>query len=322
MWEAVRAPSVRYWQHRADTPYVVVRRGAPVNGPMEGFILFARRRSRHLLGEGLAAVLLLVGLSVAAALTPAAPVAAAGDHAALAASTSRTPTGSPTPTVTPTPSATPAETLPRPTHSRRLRIYFGGDSVAWDVGSPFARMAAATGVMTCRVDAVVSSRIVTDFQTNWPARMRQVMRSTHPKAVVFMIGTNEGGWSLTVNGRYLDFWSDAWRDYYRHRVRKMLDIMFKGGARRVYWVGMPKMGPNAHSGMNEQMMRINNCVKKEIAARPAARFIDSWSILCTKSGAYVDAWRAGDDMHLSPSGGKRLAPYVMKAVKKDWLPRQ
>jgi hypothetical protein len=214
------------------------------------------------------------------------------------------------------------ETLPRPTHGNPLKIYFGGDSMAYDPGAPFAQIAAATGVMRCRVDSVISSRIVTDFKTNWPARMRQAMAAQHPKAVLFMVGANEGGWSLTVNGKYLDFWTKEWRAYYRHRVDLMMDIMFKGGAKRVYWVGMPMMGPAAYSGMNNQMIRLNNCVKKEVEVHPGARYIDSWSILCTKSGAYVDAWRYTDDVHLSTSGGKRLAAYIMRAVKKDWLPPQ
>lgn len=219
-------------------------------------------------------------------------------------------------------SAPRAETLPRPANGSQLKIYFGGDSMAYDPGAPFAQMAAATGVMRCKVDSVISSRIVTDFETNWPARMRQVMSAQHPRAVIFMMGANEGGWSLTVNGKLLDFWSKEWRAYYRHRIDLMMDIMFKGGAQRVYWVGMPMMGPAAYSGMNNQMIRLNNCVKKEVAAHPGARYVDSWAILLNRSGAYVDAWRYTDDVHLSPAGGKRLATYVMKAVKKDWLPPQ
>jgi hypothetical protein len=220
------------------------------------------------------------------------------------------------------PSTLRADTLPRPTSGSQLKIYFGGDSMAYDPGAPFAQMAAATGVMRCKVDSVISSRIVTDFKTNWPARMRQVMSAQRPKAVIFMVGANEGGWSLTVNGEFLDFWSKEWRAYYRHRVDLMMDIMFKGGAQRVYWVGMPMMGPGAYSGMNNQMIRLNNCVKKEVAAHPGARYVDSWAILTDSSGDYVDAWRYTDDVHLSPAGGKRLATYVMKAVKKDWLPPQ
>jgi hypothetical protein len=212
--------------------------------------------------------------------------------------------------------------LQRPTHGSRLKIYFGGDSMAYDPGAPFAQMAAATGVMRVKVDSVISSRIVTDFQTPWPARLRQVMKVQRPKAVIFMVGANEGGWSVTVKGKYLDFWSSGWRAYYRQRVDLMMDIMFKGGAKRIYWVGMPMMGPGAFSGMNNQMIRLNNCVKKEVALHPGARYIDSWAILATKSGAYVDSWRYTDDVHLSTSGGKRLAKYVMAAVKKDWLPPQ
>jgi hypothetical protein len=63
------------------------------------------------------------------------------------------------------PSRAEEEALPRPTHGSQLKVYFGGDSMAYDPGAPFAQMAAATGVMRMKVDSASSSRIVTDFQT-------------------------------------------------------------------------------------------------------------------------------------------------------------
>jgi len=226
---------------------------------------------------------------------------------------------SPSPTLSPSPSTSPSAALPRPTKSKPLRIWFGGDSLAGAPGIGFVSLARATGVMRARNEYTVSSRIVESHNFDWPARMRQVMRSQRPRAVVFMMGGNEGGYSVVVNGTFLDFWRSGWRSYYRSRVRLMLTIMLKGGAQRVYWVGMPMMGPQAYAGANAQMRRINTIVRQELKRYPKARYIDAWSIL-TRRGAYVAGWRAGDGIHLSPSGGRRLAGAVLKAVKKDWLP--
>lgn len=224
-------------------------------------------------------------------------------------------------TGTPSPSPSADKPLPRPTRSRPLRVWFGGDSLAGAPGMAFVSLARATRVMRARSEYRVSSRIVESHNYDWPARMRRVMRSQRPRAVVFMMGGNEGGYSVVVNGRYLDFWRSGWKAYYKKRVRLMLNIMFKGGAKRVYWVGLPMMGPQAYSGINNQMRRINTIVKQELRKHPSARYVDAWRVL-TRNGRYVSSWRAGDGIHLSPSGGRRLASAVMKAIKKDWLPKK
>jgi hypothetical protein len=251
----------------------------------------------------------LLAILVVVLVTIVAPVAA---HAT-------TSSPAPTPTSSPSPSPSPSAALPRPTKGKPLRIWFGGDSLAGAPGIAFVTLARGTRVMRARSEYRVSSRIVESHNYDWPARMRQVMRTQRPRAVVFMMGGNEGGYSVVVNGRYLDFWRSGWRTYYRSRVRLMLNIMRKGGARRVYWVGMPMMGPQAYSGANAQMRRINAIVRQELKRHPGARYIDAWSILARR-GRYVSGWRAGDGIHLSPSGGRRLAGAVLKAVKKDWLP--
>lgn len=231
---------------------------------------------------------------------------------------------SPSPTLSPSPtSASPlASGLPRPTAARPLRIWFGGDSLSGVPGIEFAPMAKATGVMRCTVDYRVSSRIVNDLTFDWPAHMRQVMAAQRPQAVVFMMGANEGGCSVTVNGVYLDFWRSGWRAYYRSRIARMVAIMVQGGAKRVYWVGMPQMGPAAYPGMSDQMLRIDAIVKQELKLHPQCRYIDAWKALSSATGAYVDAYRGGDDIHLSPAGGKRLASAVMAVIEKEWLPPQ
>jgi len=263
-------------------------------------------------GSRLAAGLVLwaVLLAVIGAWSPAAAFAAS-------------PSASPSPSATPSPAPSPKPpALTRPTARKPLRVWFGGDSLSGVPGIQFARLATATRVMRCSVDYQVSSRLISDLTFNWPAHMGQVMSARHPQAVVFMMGANEGGFSVTVNGKYLDFWRAGWRSYYRTRIARMVAIMVRGGAKRIFWVGMPMMGPRAFSGMNNQMRRINAIARQELKLHPSCRFIDAWKILSTSRGAYVDAYRGGDDIHLSPAGGKRLAAAVLAAIKKEWLPAQ
>jgi len=270
------------------------------------------------LAAPLAIGLLFLTGAVALATSPS-PTPSPTQEPLIPLPSSPSPSASPSHSASPSPKP-PAAALPRPTAAHPLKIWFGGDSLSGVPGIAFAPMAQATGVMHCTVDYQVSSRIVNDLVLNWPAHMRLVMAAQHPKAVVFMIGANEGGFSATVNGSVVDFWSPGWRAYYRSRIAKMVAIMVSGGARRVYWVGMPEMGPAAYSGMNAQMLRINAIVKQELKLHSRCRYVDAWKILSTAAGGYVAAYRGGDGIHLSPAGGKRLASAIMRIVRKEWLP--
>ena len=92
--------------------------------------------------------------------------------------------------------------LPRPTAGRPLKIYFGGDSMAGYPVVELSKLAAATKVMQVTGDSVVSSRLCDNAKVNWPARLRARLAAAHRNVVVFMIGANDAGASITVNGTF------------------------------------------------------------------------------------------------------------------------
>jgi len=223
--------------------------------------------------------------------------------------------------VSPSPAGTLAP-LPRPTKSRPLKIYFGGDSLAGYPCLEFGKLAAASGVMRLKADYVVSSRLCYNVPINWPARLNAQLRLYHPAAVVFMIGANDGGAAITVDGKVYGFWTDAWFTAFRKRVGGMMDAMLHNGVKRIYWVGMPIMKAGDYPS-SDQMRRLNAAYRAEAKLRPAARYIDIWRLLATSAGQWDPRWRASwDPAHLNPAGARRVAVKVMTAIKNDWLPPQ
>jgi hypothetical protein len=213
--------------------------------------------------------------------------------------------------------------LPRPTAAHPLKIYFGGDSMAGYPVLELGKLAAATKVMTVSGDSVVSSRLCNDPKNNWPARLRSRLAAVHRNVVVFMIGANDGGSSITVNGTVYGFWSKGWVTAFHKIVGGMMDDAVKAGVDRIYWIGMPIM-KTGHQPSSDQMKRLNFAFRKEASLRPAhVRYIDIWRLLATKKGDWDPRWRASwDPTHLNTAGAHRIAVKVMAAIKRDWLPPQ
>ena len=93
--------------------------------------------------------------------------------------------------------------------------------------------------------------------------------------------------------------------------------MLKGGARRVYWVGMPIMG---EGWRNSRMRLINKIFQKQSEKRPGAEYIDIWDLYATSDGSFDASLRLSDQVHFTGDGQALLAEQVYKAIKADWLP--
>jgi hypothetical protein len=214
--------------------------------------------------------------------------------------------------------------LPRPTTTHRLKIYFGGDSLAGYPVLELGKLAAASKVMNMTGDYVVSSRLCYNVPINWRARFRAKIAAQHPGAVVFLIGANDGGAPIKVNGTVYQFWSKSWVTAFRKIVGGMMDDAIKAGVQRFYWVGMPIMKSGTYPS-SDQMKRLNFTFRYEAGVHSVnVKYIDIWSLLATKDGQYDPRWRAswGSGAHFNTAGAHRIAVEVMAAIKNDWLPVQ
>jgi hypothetical protein len=213
--------------------------------------------------------------------------------------------------------------LPRPTAAHPLKIYFGGDSLAGYPVRELGKLASARGDMKVAEDSYTSSRLCNNTPINWPARLRAKLAAVHQNVVVFMIGANDGGTAIVVNGKVLGFWTTKWVVAFHKIVGGMMDDALKAGADRIYWIGMPIMKAG-HQPSSDQMKRLNFAFRKEASLRSAhVRYIDIWTLLATKDGQWDPRWRASwDPTHLNTAGAQRIAVKVMAAIKRDWLPSQ
>ena len=194
-------------------------------------------------------------------------------------------------------------------------MYFGGDSLSGMPGVMFAQRAQRTGLMKVTVDYQTSSRLTVPDPVDWPARLQAQLGSRRYDAAAFMIGINDTGMPMVAGGSSTMYPSKAWLREYRDRVEELARVMLKGGAGRVYWVGLPVMPQH---GQTAAVKDLNEIFKEVAAGHPDVVYVDTFPVLATKSGGFDPSVRSGDGVHFTNEGATLLGDSVWTAMQKDW----
>ena len=268
-----------------------------------------KQRARRRLLALLVAVLVIAVIAIAVVVVFRGG-GGSGDAGAAGGSKRRRATGpSPKPTVPPPKVWVASKTDP-------VRVWVGGDSMGGELGwalepvlkdskvfKPITFYKESTGI--CRYDFF-----------DWGKQIDTVMRTAKPQAAVIMIGTNDTQ-SVNQDGKWISYGDPEWKRIYEKRVGDIIDTMLKGGAKRVYWVGMPIMG---EGWRNSRMKLINKIFQKQAEKRPGAEYIDIWDLFTKSDGSFDPSLRLSDQVHFTGEGQALLADAVYKAIKADWLP--
>ncbi len=237
------------------------------------------------------------------------PAGAAGQSGGSSAAVAGSPLPRPTPTTPPPEVWVASKTDP-------VRVWVGGDSMGGELGWALEPvLKGSTGFRPITYYKESSGICRYDF-FDWQRQMETVSTSAKPDAVVLMMGTNDTQ-SVWRDDEWIDYGTMEWKQVYEDRVGDIIDTMLEGGARRVYWVGMPIMG---ESWRNSRMRLINKVFRKQCEKRPGATYIDIWDMYTTSGGDFDASLRLADQVHFTVEGQELLADEVYKAIKADWAP--
>ena len=271
------------------------------------------RRRRQQRGRRRLLALLVVVLVIAVIAVAAVVVFRGGDDGAAGASGDKTAAGasspSPKPTVPPPKVWVASKTDP-------VRVWVGGDSMGGELGWALEPVLQDSKVFKSITFYKESTGICRYDFFDWGKQIDTVMETAKPQAAVIMMGTNDTQ-SVNQNGKWIAYGDMDWKRIYEKRVGDIIDTMLKGGARRVYWVGMPIMG---ESWRNSRMRLINKIFQKQAEKRPGAEYVDIWDLYTNSDGSFDASLRLTDQVHFTADGQAMLAKAVYKAIKADWLP--
>lgn len=279
-----------------------------------------RRRHRHEIVAGVVAVALAVGAALV--LTDTVRLPSADDKPAVAENRSSTRPSSDLVQTSPSSadSAPPrALTLAAP-----LKLWIGGDSLAWAPGISLGQLTGKTGVVQPYLDSRTSSGLTSPSFYDWKRHGAEEMAAVDPDAVIFTVGANDTG-IVQQNPRTLDG-QPAWKAKWRDLVGSMMDLFIGGSrGRHVYWVGAPVMSGSSYT---EKVRQLDDIAREEASKRSLVTYVDGYQLFSDAAGRYASSLpddtgkrilvRAGDGIHFTGDGGDRLAAVLYRALDAYW----
>ena len=215
-------------------------------------------------------------------------------------------------TAVPTPAA-----LRTPSASAPLRMGAYGESVGGGLLLGLKLLTADREDVKIQRFAKPATGLTRPDYFDWPAFLKkEIDRRVHPfEAVVLMFGGNDAQ-DVKVDGEQLTFGTAAWKAMYASRVGAVMDMYLRRGVRRIYWVGMPRMGP---AGFGKRMQVLNAIYRQEAARRaPRAEYVDAWTLVDAPASTYQAKYRQPDGVHLNGEGGLKAAAAVLAVVAREW----
>ena len=168
-----------------------------------------------------------------------------------------------------------------------------------------------------------SSGLVRDDFYNWPKSIAELLAGTeHIDLAIMMIGSNDRQ-ALRDGAVDVEPLSPRWRELYAARV-EALAAQFRDRGIKLIWVGMPSMKNERYAS---ELAELNEIFRTR-AAKAGAVYIDIWEAFLNDGGKYdasgpdvngeIARLRAGDGIHFTKAGARKLAHFVEAEVKRGF----
>src|SRR5205814_8615933 len=126
--------------------------------------------------------------------------------------------------------------------------------------------------------------------------------------------------------RTYEFHSDEWAAYYEKRIDATI-VALKSAGVPVFWVGLPSIhGPKSTS----DMQYLNDLYRARVE-KAGLNYVDVWDGFVDETGNFsaqgpdfegqIRRLRAGDGVHFTKAGARKLAQYVEREIRRVMLAR-
>lgn len=195
-----------------------------------------------------------------------------------------------------------------------------GDSLMKSVAREFRKACSAKHMKSETFTSIGSGLARLDL-LDWDAQIKKLMAKHRPHTVLVMMGGNDNQ-AVQGGSGVITFGTKAWEVEYGRRCGKLMDIMIAGGAKQVFWFGLPCM---REKKLDRDARLINRIIKQQASARPAVKFVPTYSMfsknnkyspyIIKKGGMPLDV-RADDGIHFNRNGAKYLVKKVSPVIFK------
>lgn len=157
---------------------------------------------------------------------------------------------------------------------------------------------------------------------DWPATVKAAFELEQYQVVIVFLGANDP-WDMNLQGKYVRFGSERWKEVYSARVQQIVHTAAEHHA-RLLWLGAPPMGREDLAGKEP---KLNEIYAHEAAKYPLfARFIATAPSLSEDGSSFTKFMelpergsvmvRTDDGVHFTTQGQKILAKLALAQFTK------
>lgn len=196
-----------------------------------------------------------------------------------------------------------------------VRVLLAGDSLMESLGPQMRRSLAGYSNITFIPIGKKSTGLSRSDYYDWPAVLKRHLVQDRPHVVVMWVGTNDpqGIYGLKGLGEPC---SDAWLQAYRDKVREVITLSHRHGARFML-MGPPVVGD---AKLNAQLGRIDRLMG-EVCKAMGICYISTRLILGGAGGIFrpqgrllngqMVTLRTADRVHITADGNRRVMDYML-----------
>lgn len=152
---------------------------------------------------------------------------------------------------------------------------------------------------------------------DWPATVEDAFELEDYSVVIVFLGANDP-WDMTIQGRYIRFGSEPWKNVYRERVARIIQTAVTHRARLI-WLGVPPLGREDLLG---KAPTLNAIYAEEAGKYPLfARFVATDPTLTADGSSFTKFLelpdrgsvmvRTDDGVHFTTQGHRLLANLML-----------
>ena len=220
-----------------------------------------------------------------------------------------------------TPAADGAVVAEKPKVAPSQFVLVIGDSLGQMLGQGLTESLAERPEISVLRKARENSGIVRDDFFDWPKSVKDMLSGPEKVTLgLMMVGSNDRQPLRDASGSY-EPRSPKWKELYAARV-EAIAAAFREKKIPLLWVGLPIMKSERFSA---DMSEFNE-IFRDIAGKTGATYVDLWEAFGDDRGQFspygpdingqIVRLRAGDGVHFTKAGARKLAYFVEKDVKR------
>jgi len=158
---------------------------------------------------------------------------------------------------------------------------------------------------------------------DWHAKIGEMVEQHNPALALVFIGANDDQPMRTEDG-ILQPGTEVWTAEYQRRVSVAMDLLLKGGVKRLYWIGLPDM---RDAKLQRAAQAINAGVRGLAEDRPSVHVVDTATMFSREAGTYSGYITRDNGMplhvrdtkgvHLNRDGADILVNTLLPTLKRD-----